>query len=440
MKHKSLIYIPKWGTPLLDNSNTLELYYQKLLNLYTEASGLQRELHFVGLNSKIIKDATYVTNQIIFEVTEKCNLSCIYCGYGENYVRTYDERCQHMNWQTAKTVLDYYIRLWQVQRPKLLKKPCFIGFYGGEPLLNMPLIKRIIDYLEEFNEDLSFHYSMTTNGILLKSHIDYLVEKNFVLAVSMDGDSEMNSYRVYHNGKNIYEDLYSNLKYVKVKYPDYFRDHVEFISVATNRNTDEGINAFFEREYGKKSQINPLLSDQVADYEKWNLMRRKTQKRSTYLENMNYLSEFIENFSGNYYQDYRSLLSGSSEIVKTPTGTCLPFSLRTFITVKNDIIVCERVGFNHIVGKVTEHGVIIDFDSIAKFYNNIYNKFKSQCEKCYIVEVCNVCFLANQKYFKDSFICEDFFSTKQLKECIARSIIALRSRDMNFGKLISYIL
>ena len=44
-----------------------------------------------------------------------------------------------------------------------------IGFYGGEPLLNMNFIKTIVSFTGNLdNPSRKFTYSMTTNGLLIR--------------------------------------------------------------------------------------------------------------------------------------------------------------------------------------------------------------------------------------------------------------------------------
>jgi uncharacterized protein len=443
-KHKSLIYKPSQEYYVINNSNPTK-YHEEVLKLYNTPS-CEKNVQFIELSPQMIKKAVSITTQLIFEVTEKCNMSCMYCALGDNYTQQVsNKRCQHMDWQTAKTVLDFYIQIWNKESPKQFKKFCYIGFHGGEPLLNMPLIKKIINYLEEHSVNMNFFYTLTTNGTLLHKHIKYLSENKFALSVSMDGNQEMNSYRVYKNGKSVYDDLFANLKEIQTKYPNYFKEYVDFISVAHSRNTDKGITSFFEEKFKKKPMIIELLSTGVANYDNWDSMRRKNmddKKKDAHKEDDNnfYLSNYLHLFSGNFYKNYRYLLDYSTNIVKTPTATCIPFSDRAFITVKKDIIACEKIGFEHTMGKVTDDGIHIDFENLAKFYNNIYNKFKVQCENCYIKDSCDVCFLTNEQYFKENFKCEEFYPASSLKKCITESVKTLRKNTFDFNNLLNNII
>ncbi len=40
---------------------------------------------FVKIKGKNIKQNLIILSQLVFEVTDYCNLNCKYCGYGELY-------------------------------------------------------------------------------------------------------------------------------------------------------------------------------------------------------------------------------------------------------------------------------------------------------------------------------------------------------------------
>ena len=89
--------------------------------------------------------------QLVFEVTDACNLKCKYCGYADFY-QGYDERINKMlPVKKAQLIIDYLHDLWRKNYVKGTSFPISISFYGGEPLLNVPLIIQIISYLESLD-------------------------------------------------------------------------------------------------------------------------------------------------------------------------------------------------------------------------------------------------------------------------------------------------
>lgn len=112
------------------------------------------------ISTELIKAQLRNLRQIVFEVTDNCNLNCKYCGYGEFY-GNYDKRVKK-NLPSKKAILflDYLISFWKDNPSTSSDKYIYIGFYGGEPLLNINLIKNIIDYLKKISipnkESMSF--------------------------------------------------------------------------------------------------------------------------------------------------------------------------------------------------------------------------------------------------------------------------------------------
>ena len=85
--------------------------------------------------------------QISFEVTDACNLKCKYCAYGEFY-NDYDKReNQKLDFAVAVKIIDYLVALWNSEQNMSSKRNVYITFYGGEPLMNMPFINKVVDYI-----------------------------------------------------------------------------------------------------------------------------------------------------------------------------------------------------------------------------------------------------------------------------------------------------
>lgn len=123
-------------------------------------------------------------SQIVFEVTDKRNLNCRYCAYGELYAN-YDEReTSFMDFDTAKSVLDYFISRWNDNPYKSKEQHVFISFYGGESLLGRMFIKEVVAYVEDnFPSFVKYTFSMRTNAVLLNKYMEYLVGKFLIIIV-----------------------------------------------------------------------------------------------------------------------------------------------------------------------------------------------------------------------------------------------------------------
>jgi uncharacterized protein len=138
------------------------------------------------LQAEDIKLSLANTPQITFEVTDACNLNCTYCGYGQFY-SDYDTReNKRLSPDKACVLLDYLGKLWNSPMNKSTNQNVYISFYGGEPLLNIPFIQTIVDYVENklHCPTRHFTFSMTTNALLLHKHMDFLTGHRFNLLIN----------------------------------------------------------------------------------------------------------------------------------------------------------------------------------------------------------------------------------------------------------------
>ena len=89
--------------------------------------------------------------QLTFEVTDACNLNCKYCAYGEFY-NDYDQReNKKINSAAVFRLIDYLVDFWRSEQNLSANRNVYISFYGGEPLLNMPFIELVVEYMEKFD-------------------------------------------------------------------------------------------------------------------------------------------------------------------------------------------------------------------------------------------------------------------------------------------------
>ncbi len=141
---------------------------------------------------------------IVLNVTNQCNLSCQYCyEFGEDKVATPEGKPKFMAWETAKSSVDYLFAESQG------RKSVHITFFGGETLMNFPLLKQVVAYARSRAQELKVNidFSLTTNATLLSpAIIEYLAENAIGVTVSMDGPKEMqDKFRVFSNGRGSYD-------------------------------------------------------------------------------------------------------------------------------------------------------------------------------------------------------------------------------------------
>jgi uncharacterized protein len=141
---------------------------------------------------------------MVMNLTNQCNLSCQYCyEFGEDKVATPEGKPKFMDFETASASVDYLFAQSEGRRG------VHITFFGGETLMNFPLLKKVVDYANNKAASLgrSIDFSLTTNATLLTpAIIDYLSANEIGVTVSMDGDkASHDKFRVFSNGKGSYD-------------------------------------------------------------------------------------------------------------------------------------------------------------------------------------------------------------------------------------------
>jgi putative peptide-modifying radical SAM enzyme len=137
-------------------------------------------------------------------LTTDCNLQCRYC-FGES-LDDFDE-----DFSDDLTV-DYSLPRRITYDLNLLKDfcckdpDCVLTFYGGEPLMQMDTLRKIMDTVQPKL------FMMQTNGLLLDKLEPKYVNRFHTLLVSVDGKEELTDY---YRGKGTFRKVIDNLKLIK---------------------------------------------------------------------------------------------------------------------------------------------------------------------------------------------------------------------------------
>ncbi|HBZ67976.1 MAG TPA: radical SAM peptide maturase [Bacteroidales bacterium] len=361
------------------------------------------------VNAEMVRSSLANTPQITFEVTDACNLACVYCSYGELYF-DYDKRDNKvLDVEKARRFLNYVAELWDSPLNKSTHNNLYLSFYGGEPLLNVPFIDEVVSFANNIkSKQRQFTYSMTTNGLLLDKYVDFLVINDFSLLISLDGNEFSHSYRVNKDGQNSFKHVIDNIEIIRHKYPDYFTKRVNFNTVLHNRNSVRDVYDFFKKNYNKIPSIGALNDMGIREEMKDEFMRMYRNTTDSLMQSENYSELETEMFlsSPTYhsatvyllqhsefkYENYNELLYGKVPQKKViPTGTCLPFSKKVFITVNGKILPCERIGQQFALGCIEEKNIDLNFEAIAQKYNHFYSKTDTLCSECFNSKGCVQC-------------------------------------------------
>lgn len=447
------------GEEINISSSSEREYYIKKYNFLLE-HGLENKSRICFItrpDPEIVKIKLANIRQILIEVTDACNLKCKYCGYGEMY-ENYDKRLsKNILFENVKILIDYLINLWSSKYNFSFNNTIDISFYGGEPLLNIKVIKETIDYLSKKNiPNINFSYRMTTNAMLLNKYADFLVEKKFHLLISLDGNEFNNSYRVDKNGKNSFCKVYKNIIELKNKYPEYYEKYVDFNAVLHDRNTYEDIYIFIKHNLNKRPLIselndNGIKKDKIDTFRRMYKNSYENQKKAyetnseihndtifSRAENIG-IRSILHSHTGNTYKSINHLLKNKNQIVHMPSGTCMAFYKKIFLTVNGKIFPCEKIGQNYPLGFISDNNVNIDFDQISNLYRNMYEPILKLCKQCYHQVGCGQCiFNIAQKKNSTILRCPSFVNANSMKQYMSENIsYAEENRDV-YEKIINH--
>jgi uncharacterized protein len=163
---------------------------------------------------------TVSISKIAIFVAQDCNLNCTYCygaEDGSSVGGTYGSRGK-MAPTTAISSVDWLLK------NSADRNEVGIVFFGGEPLLNFPLMKAIVEYADKQARLVGkkMTYSITTNGSLLDAEkIEFLRENRVNVTVSMDGGKRIqDSQRPLPGGGGSYDLVAKKVKELLKVIPD----------------------------------------------------------------------------------------------------------------------------------------------------------------------------------------------------------------------------
>lgn len=162
---------------------------------------------------------------ITLHVAHACNIKCAYCfAHGGDYGGQPGFMQPDIARQAVRWAMDSAIPF----------RRCQIDFFGGEPLLNIGLIRETVPYAREYAREIGVDVSfgITTNGSLMPEEtIRFLVDEEFQVKVSVDGNASVqNRLRNFHDGSDTYDVVAENVRKLAERSPDRVAVHATMTS------------------------------------------------------------------------------------------------------------------------------------------------------------------------------------------------------------------
>ena len=189
-----------------------------------------------------------------------CNLRCRYCFAGTGDFGT--GRRSMLDVETGRKAIDFLIEASGGRRN------LDIDFFGGEPLMNWPVVTALVDYCEVRAGETKkvIRLTLTTNAVLLdQEKIDYINQhfKNCVL--SIDGRPEVhNRMRPDAGGKGSYDRVANHIKTFVAA-----RGNLEYYlrGTFTHENLDFSADVLHLGGLASQVSIEPVVSPDGSGYE-----------------------------------------------------------------------------------------------------------------------------------------------------------------------------
>lgn len=168
------------------------LFWEGFQRLFPEVD-LGRLVNEEELSPKTESQEPFLPSSVVLFPTLNCQLRCLYCyssaGKGVRANQELD-----MDWQTAKTAMDFVIRNTQAKG----ETDCFLGFHGGgEPTLNRKIFQSSITYFlkETGRAGLEPTIDLATNGILTEAEISWIATHMKSVQISLDGTEDIQNFQ-----------------------------------------------------------------------------------------------------------------------------------------------------------------------------------------------------------------------------------------------------
>ncbi len=137
-----------------------------------------------------------IVKSLCLNVSHDCNLRCEYCfasqgGFGGSR--------SLMPFEVGAAAIDFLLK------NSGNRKNLEVDFFGGEPLMNFDVVKKIVQYSREketkYGKRISF--TITTNAVLLTPEINDFINENMDnIVLSLDGRREVNDRVRYRTDKS----------------------------------------------------------------------------------------------------------------------------------------------------------------------------------------------------------------------------------------------
>lgn len=174
----------------------------------------QEESLFTGPIDMPIDLTGLTVKALCLNIAHACNMKCKYCFASQG---DFGMKPSLMSLETGKQAFDFLIAR------SGGRKNLEVDFFGGEPLLNINVVKELVGYgrQREAETGKHFNFTLTTNALLLDDDImDFIIDNSISIILSLDGRPEINDFhRILNNGSGTYDLILPKIKRMVARNP-----------------------------------------------------------------------------------------------------------------------------------------------------------------------------------------------------------------------------
>jgi len=336
--------------------------------LYTDDSQVTKDM---------LEGRGAVVKAMCLHVAHDCNMICKYC-FGDK--GAFEGVRSLLSFETGKKAIDFLLEHSGARRN------LEIDFFGGEPLMNFDVVKRLVTYGREAEKvyKKNIRFTITTNGLLLDDvKADYINENMDNVILSIDGRREINdNMRRTVNDKGTYDIITKNyLRFVEKRKGTYYvrgtftRENLDF-SEDVKHLADQG----FQNISIEPVVTDPSVSFALRDEDRDDIFREYDKLTDLYLEYARSGKQFA-------FFHFNIDLEQGPCVVKRVSG-CGAGTEYVAVTPEGDIYPCHQFVGN----QDFKLGNVYD----DCFENRLYDEFnrahiynKKKCRECWAKFYCS---------------------------------------------------
>lgn len=319
----------------------------------------------------VVKDKVITTltkaSDLSLNVSQQCNMRCRYCFVDSKKISVERVCEKNMSFETADQSIRWY---------KAFKGgPVRISLFGGEPLMQMHMVKRLI---RKYKQDNEVAFSLVTNATLMDDELIHLcTEKEVDLFVSLDGDRNQNDLmRLMANGSSSHDLVLEKMRRLPTSY---FRTVKAMMTVTKyTQNLYDSIRYVMDCGFSYLAlsfiKGNELLAETKEDLQRWDedISRLSAMAYEGWLNRDRLIEPFASIYDNILYR-------------RTAAKGCVAGKEMLFVQPDGCLSPCYRF-VTHIWGDVFHEGIDREKQETFLAYKPVYRGIT--CSHCWANRFC----------------------------------------------------